>query len=107
MAPLAPIHGRLAELLADEAAGAHDPSLEAELDRALSQDAVSDRDQMMRAASLAQLAFLKGDTASHATMPASVRSKLQRQADAWAAGRNAAAPAPIGDPDLARHPPRR
>ena len=63
MAAPMPIRGRLAELLAAEASGDCESAELLELQRLLSQVAVSDREQLMRVASLTQLAFLRHDRA--------------------------------------------
>jgi len=96
------ISARLAELLAAEAANSIDREEQAQLDELLGQTAVPDRDQMMTAASLAQLAFLKNDPGAQATLPGSLRRQLAVQAEAWNAGRQASPSAPIADLGAAR-----
>ena len=81
------IRGRLAELLAGEAAEDIGRDEQAELERLLAQHEPAGRDEMMRAAGLTQVALLKGDAAGQRAMPASVRDRLSRQADAWNAAR--------------------
>jgi hypothetical protein len=102
MAGSAPISATLAELLAAEAIGDIGRGERARLDELLSRDAVPDRDQMMMAAGLVQLALLKNDPRAQARMPDSLRARLAIQADAWQAGRRAAVPAPVVNLDVAR-----
>lgn len=99
-----PVSARLAELLADEAANSIDREGQAQLDELLGRTAVPDRDRdrMMTAASLAQLAFLKNDPGAQVTLPGSLRRQLAQQAEAWNAGRRASPPTPVADLDAAR-----
>ncbi|MEZ5565899.1 MAG: hypothetical protein R3F24_10455 [Gammaproteobacteria bacterium] len=83
MAAYMQITGRLAGLMAGEASGGNDPEENAELHRILDEQPVADRDQMMRVAGLTQMAFLRQDPAAQAILPAAVRAKLVRHADAW------------------------
>ncbi len=91
---------RLAELLAAEATGSVDHEERAELNALLAQNTAPDQDQMMTAASLTQLAFLKNDPPAQARLPEAVRRRLVLQADAWYAGRQASNS--VIDLDLAR-----
>lgn len=102
MASSVQIPARLAELLAAEAAGSIDREERAELTTLLTQNAAPARDQMMMAASLTQLAFLKNDPPAQAALPEAMRHRLRLQAAAWHAGRQASITAPVADLDLAR-----
>ncbi|MBM4197554.1 MAG: hypothetical protein FJ197_10755 [Gammaproteobacteria bacterium] len=82
---------RLLKLLADEAAGALDPSTADEFSRLVSAagNAVA-RDEMMRVSALLQAALLKRELAARhgresPAMPARLRSAVLRQADTWLA----------------------
>ncbi|MDH4022117.1 MAG: anti-sigma factor [Gammaproteobacteria bacterium] len=98
-----PVQGRLAELLAGEAANTNDMAENAELDRLLSESVGVDREQMVAAAAVVQLALLRQDRAAQVALPDSVRAKLVRQADAWNAGRRqVTSAAPVADLAVAR-----
>lgn len=102
MATSLPIRGRLAELLAGEAAGDLDREERVELERLLAQGQAAGREQLMTAGGIAQMAFLRQDRAAHSAMPEALRARLARQSEAWAAGRRASGPAPVADLDAAR-----
>ncbi|TFG87718.1 MAG: anti-sigma factor [Chromatiales bacterium] len=97
MSGFLPMQGRLAELVAGEATGTNDVSENAELDCLLSESVAVDREQMMAAASVVQLALLRQDRAARVALPESVRAKLVRQADAWNAGRQVSGAASVAD----------
>jgi anti-sigma-K factor RskA len=82
------IRGHLAELLAGEAAGDLDAAERAELDRALQRSPVAERDELHQAAALTQLALLQRERAA-VSLPDAVKARLERQAEAWNAGRQA------------------
>lgn len=79
------IHGRLAELLAGEAVGDLDAGEQAELARLAAPLADEEREELLQAAALAQVALLRRDRAARA-LPAALRLRLQQQAAAWTAG---------------------
>jgi len=96
----------VAELLAAEAAGDIDREERARLDALLSGNVLPSRDEMLTAAGLAQLAFLKQDDQARVGLPDALRARLLLQADAWNAGRQARSTsgvtAPVADLDNAR-----
>ena len=76
----APERNRLYELLADEASAALDTSDAPELARLLAHNPVVARDEILQAAALAQVAFLRRATVSR--MPAGLRERLASQGEA-------------------------
>jgi hypothetical protein len=94
------IRGRLAELLAAEAADDLSATEREELERLLA-DAPPEREQLMRAAGLAQVAFLHRDRKVRALPPA-LRARLAKQGAAWQAGRQSATAAAVTDIGQAR-----
>ncbi len=90
---------RLDELLADEAAAALEAADATELQELLARHRAVDRDQLVQAAALAQVAFLRRARRSAAApgstverMPAGLRARLERQAGLPAARLRAVAP---------------
>lgn len=90
---------RLDELLADEAAAALAAADATELDELLARHGAADRDQLVQAAALAQVAFLRQARRNSAIpgttlerMPAGLRARLERQAGLPAARLRAVAP---------------
>jgi len=97
------MRGRLAELLAAEAAADLSATEREELERLLAPAPAADREQLMRAAGLAQVVFIHGDARAARPLPGALRERLRRQGDAWQAGRNAAAgTTTVADLDVAR-----
>jgi hypothetical protein len=94
------IRGRLAELLAAEAADDLSAAEREELERLLA-DAPPEREQLMRAAGLAQVAFLHRDRKARALPPA-LRARLAKPGAAWQAGRQSATAAAVTDIGQAR-----
>jgi hypothetical protein len=75
------IPDRMAELLAGEAAGELDPPERAELDHGASIGA--GQEEFMRAAALAQLAFMRTDRYRPAGPTEALKTRLQAQAANW------------------------
>jgi hypothetical protein len=72
---------RLTELLAGAATGELDAAERRELDELNCRP--SDQDAFMRAAALAQLAFMAADREKPAKIPAGLRDRLDAQAATW------------------------
>lgn len=87
MARSSTIEDRVAELLAAEAAGSMDREERAELDSVRSPHDALVRDEMLAAATLAQLSFVKNDRPAHRQLPDALRQRLRQQGAAWIAGR--------------------
>lgn len=76
------MHGdRLQELLADEALGGLDASGNSELEAMLRESPGAERDALLRAAALTQLAFLRADRSAQQAMPARLRARLLGMAE--------------------------
>lgn len=80
---------RLAELLAGEAAGELTAAERQELDALLAAEAGLPRDELMSVAGLLQVSFLHRDRAALEPMPAALRQKVEQQAMALFASRQA------------------
>lgn len=85
MAGFAPDRQRFTELLAGEAANCIDPDERVELEGFLANGEPAEREELLRAASLAQVAFLRRDRPAHVELPAALRARLAEQAKSWTA----------------------
>ncbi len=83
---------RLYELLADEASAALDSSDAGELTRLLAQNPDVPRNEILQAAALAQVAFLRRTASDR--MPAGLRERLASQGEALVMRQRGAVPAP-------------
>jgi anti-sigma-K factor RskA len=86
----APDRNRLYELLADEASAALDSSDAPELARLLEHQPLVTRDEMLKAAALAQVAFQRRATVSR--MPDGLKKRLASQGEALVIGQRGPAP---------------
>ena len=79
---------RLLDLLAEEASLGIDPAEIAEIERLFGDAPDIDRDEIMRVASIAQVAFLKRDASAQTAMPAHLKARLADQAAGFIAARS-------------------
>lgn len=93
-------HAHVLELLAGEAAGDLSADESSELSALRHPDPLAGSGQLMTAAGLAQLSFLKADARGVARMPQGLESRLMQQATSWSASQ--ARRAEVADISIAR-----